>query len=169
MIDPTQLLSLLPLRPYQEIANVGCGLSDFTVSLAKYLFDGKLYAVDPQKKTLESLAILLDQIHLTNVELVQSRKRDIGLQDESIDGVLMPFILNNLEDKKTILQQVLKALRPSGWLAVLEWHAKDTKEGPPLSKKLAREESALITMEAGFRSIEHRDISTGEYMVLLRK
>lgn len=169
MIDPTQLLSLLPLRPYQEIANIGCEHSDFTVSLAKYLFDGKLYAVDPHKKTLESLAIRLDQIRLTNVELVQSRKKDIGLQDESIDGVLMPFTLNNVEDKQTVLQQVLKALRRSGWLALLEWHAKDTKEGPPLTKRLAREESELITKEAGFRSIEHRDISTGEYMVLLRK
>ena len=81
----------------------------------------------------------------------------------------MPFMLNGVEDKKTLLEQILKALRRGGWLALLEWHAKDTKEGPPLRTRLAREESELITTEAGFRSIERRDISTGEYMVLLRK
>ena len=169
MIDPAQLLALLPLRPYQTIADIGCSLGDFTISLAKYLFDGKVYAVDSQQKTLDTLATRLQQIRLTNVEMVRSTKRNIGLDQESLDGALMPFILHNAEDKEALLEQVLRALQRSGWLAVLEWHKKETAEGPPLEERLARQEVEELTKAAGFRSVERRNMSTGEYMVLLRK
>ena len=55
MLDPQRVFSLLPLRPYQKVADVGCGPGFFTIPLAKYLFDGRVYAIDVEQQMLDAL------------------------------------------------------------------------------------------------------------------
>ena len=172
LLDPTRLLALLPLRPYQVIADVGCGPGYLTLALAKYLFDGRVYAVDTHQELLDALGARVRAIHLNNVKLVRSSEQGLGLKEESLDGALLPFVLHEATDKKALLAQVLSSLRPGGWMAVLEWHKKEEDvpaEGPPLEQRLTWEQVEELVRVAGFRSAEHRDLTTKQYMLLARK
>ena len=173
LLDPTHLLALLPLRPYQVVADIGCGAGFFTIALAKYLFDGRVYAVDPDQEMLDALERKLREIRLNNVKLVRSIKDGLGLQEDSLDGVLLPFVLHGVPDTKALMSQVLSSLRRAGWMAVLEWHKQQPEEspvgGPPVEQRLLLQEVEELARAAGFRSLEHRDLTTRQYMVLARK
>ena len=55
-IDPLRLIALIPFRPHETIGDIGCGVGDLTIPLAKYVFDGKVYAVDVDADSLERAA-----------------------------------------------------------------------------------------------------------------
>lgn len=173
LLDPTHLLALLPLRPYQVVADIGCGAGFFTIALAKYLFDGRVYAVDADQEMLDALGGKLRDVRLNNVKLVRSAKESLGLQEDSLDGVLLAFVLHGVPDKKAVVSQVLSSLRRGGWMAVLEWHKQQPEEspvgGPPVEQRLPLQEVEELARSGGFRSLEHRDLTTRQYMVLARK
>ena len=52
--DPQRLISMLPVLVYHEVADIGCGPGFFTIPFAKYLFDGKVYAIDVQQEMLDA-------------------------------------------------------------------------------------------------------------------
>ena len=169
LLDPTQLLALVPIRPYQTVADIGCAHGYFTIPLAKYLFDGRVYAVDIQQEMLDALSAHLQQINLTNVKLVCSTETVLGLEEDSLDGALLGFVLHEMKDRARLLTQVMELLQRGGWLAVLEWHKREMEEGPPLEDRLAREEVEELARAVGFRFVESRDVNAKQYMVLLRK
>ena len=45
-LDALQIFSVLPLRPYTTVADVGCGPGLLTIPLAKAVWDGHVYAID---------------------------------------------------------------------------------------------------------------------------
>ena len=53
ILDPQTVFGYLPMRVYQDIADIGCGPGYFTIPLAKYAFDGKIHAVDVQQEMLD--------------------------------------------------------------------------------------------------------------------
>ena len=52
-VDPLQIIALIPIRPYEEIGDIGCGPGYLTLPLAKHAYDGKVYAIDSRKQMLE--------------------------------------------------------------------------------------------------------------------
>ena len=90
-LDTHRLLSTVPIMAHHWVADIGCGPGYFTVPLGKYLFDGKVFALDVQQDMLDATQQTLDTVHLTNVEVAKSkesklpaRRRCLG---RSSDGV----------------------------------------------------------------------------------
>jgi trans-aconitate methyltransferase len=54
-LDPNQVLSVIPLLPYHEVADIGAGTGYFTVPLGKHLFDGKVYGIDDDQAALDGI------------------------------------------------------------------------------------------------------------------
>ena len=55
-LDPYRVMSIIPLIPYQVIADVGCDTGKFTIPLGKYVFNGKVHALDSDKASLDAVA-----------------------------------------------------------------------------------------------------------------
>ena len=167
-LDPSRVMARLPLRPYQVLADIGCGPGYFTIPLAKYLFDGKLFAVDVQQEMLVAVKRELDRVRLTNVELVLSEEKKLPFEDDSLDGAFAAFMMHEADDRSALLEDTRRCLRGGGWLAMLEWHKREMDEGPPLEDRIDETELREAAQEVGFRLTASQSLNDRQYMVLMR-
>ena len=168
-LDTHRLLSVIPVLPHHVVADIGCGPGYFTVPLAKFLFDGKVYALDVQKEMIEAAKERVASIRLSNVEFVESEEKKVPLEDGSLDGALLAFVLQEADNPRVLLKEALRCLRTTGWLAVLEWQKKTMDEGPPLTQRIDEQKMMDMAAELGFRFTARRDIDGKQYLLLLRK
>ena len=168
-LDPDRIISLVPIRPYHTVADIGCGPGYFTVPLAKYVSQGKLYALDVQERMLEACREGLAAIHLNNVEVLKCGEKKLPLDKESLDGAFVAFVLHEATDRKAFLAEAKGALQKGGWLALLEWYKQEMEEGPPLGERVSEEEARELGQEAGLRYVSLRDLNGKNYLMLFRK
>ena len=168
-LDTHRLLSLIPIHLHHVVADIGCGPGYFTIPLGKYLFDGKVFALDIQQEMLDATRTALDAIHLTNVEVMRSKESKLPLEDDSLDGALLAFVLQEASNARALLKDTLRCLKKTGWLAVLEWDNQDMDGAPPLTQRI--EESKLLGMaeKLGFRITARHDLSGNQYMIVMKK
>ena len=167
--DTYRVMSLIPLFPYQVVADVGCGSGYFAIPLAKHLFDGKVYAVDILQEMLDAAKAQVERIHLTNVEFVLSKKGKLPLEDDSLDGAFAAFVVHQAENPKGLLEEMCRCLRKGGWLALLEWHKRETEDGPPVKELIDEMELHEMAKGAKFRFTARHSLSDDQYMLLMRK
>lgn len=168
-LDTHRLLSVIPMLTYHAVADIGCGPGYFTVPLAKFLFDGKVYALDVQQGMLDAAREQVDSVKLSNVEFLQSEEKEMPLDDNSIDGALMAFVLQEANSPRALLKEAKRCLRNTGWLAVLEWHKREMEEGPPVKQRVEEEKVLSMATKLGFRFTARRDIDEKQYLLLMRK
>ena len=168
MLDTHRVMSFLPLMPYQVVADVGCGPGYFTIPLAKFAFDGKVYAVDIYEEMLAVVRSAAEAVRLTNVETVLTTRRRVGLEDDSIDGAMAAFVLSDTPKPGKILTDLKTALRKGAWLAVIEWREPGTDGGPPSEDHIGEEQASELAREAEFRMTGRYDLSPLHYMLVFR-
>jgi ubiquinone/menaquinone biosynthesis C-methylase UbiE len=168
-LDTHSVLSMLPLHPYQDVADVGCGPGYFTLPLAKHLFDGKVYAIDIQQEMLDAVKERIDKVHLTNVDLVRSEENKLKIDKESVDGALVAFAVHEANNPATFLRQVARSLRKGGWAAILEWHRKEEEDGPPVEERIEESDLKKIVGKAGLRLTNRHNLNASQYMLVMRK
>ena len=168
-LDTHRLLSLIPIHLHHVVADIGCGPGYFTIPLGKYLFDGKVFALDVQQEMLDATRTALDAIHLTNVEVMRSKESKLPLEDDSLDGALAAFVLQEASNARALLKDTLRCLKKTGWLAVLEWNNQDVDGAPPLTQRI--EEGKLLGMaeKLGFRITARHSLSGNQYMIVMKK
>lgn len=167
MLDPQSVFALLPLRVYHHIADIGCGPGYFTVPLAKYAFDGKVYAIDMQQAMLDRVKTRLEESRLHNVELVLSKETKIPLDGDSVNGAIIVNTLHEATQPKTMLKEALRLIHRGGWAAIIDWRAEEMEEGPPLEERLARDHAVALAKEAGFQVGSCYDLNKWHYFIAL--
>ena len=168
-IDTYSLLSRLPIRPHHVVADIGCGPGYFTLPLAKYLHSGKVYALDVQQEMLDAVQKALDESRLTNVDVALTKEKKLPLEDESLDGALVAFVLQEADNPRALLAEARRCLRGSGWLSVLEWHKRETEQGPPVSRRIDPDDMEVMLQKLDFRAIDRRELNPDQYIFLMRK
>ena len=151
------------------VADIGCGPGYFSIPFAKYLFDGKLFALDVQKEMLDATQKALKAARLTNTELILSKETKIPIEDEVLDGAITSFVLQEASRPSVLLKEAKRCLKKSGWLIILEWHKREMDEGPPLSQRISEDELRKMTDKLGFRFRALRNLNSSQYMMLVRK
>jgi len=168
-MDVYKLLRIFPILSHHAVADIGCGPGFFTIPIAKMVFDGKVYALDVQEEMLDVVREQVKKINLSNVEVLKSQERKLPLEDESLDGAVAAFVLQETSNPRTLLKEAMRCLKTHGWLVVLEWYKTEMDEGPPQSQRIAMDDMKDMTEKVGFRVREARDLNGKQYMVLARK
>ena len=169
MPDPDRVISMIPIRPYHIVADIGCGQGHFAVPLAKYVNQGKLYAMDTKEKALEACRQRLSEVHLDNAEVLHRGPKKLPLDKDSVDGAFLAFVLNEVKDKTGLLAETEKVMQKGGWIAILEWYKQAMEDGPPLEDRVTEEEVKELGQKAGLRFVSQRDLNGQNYLVLFRK
>ncbi len=167
IIDPQTIFGLLPMRVYQHIADIGCGPGYFSIPLAKYAFDGKIYAIDVQQEMLDALDERRKEARLSNVEPLLSSESMIPIDDDSIDGAILVNSLHEASRPADLLKETLRSLRKGGWAAIIDWRKEKMEIGPPVAARLARDKAVRAAETAGFRVQSVYDMNEWEYIILL--
>ncbi|OGZ32657.1 MAG: hypothetical protein A3H02_01160 [Candidatus Niyogibacteria bacterium RIFCSPLOWO2_12_FULL_41_13] len=164
-IDPTQIIDSLDIEPGMKIADFGSGAGFYAIALAKKAGEGgKVYAVDIQKNMLEMVRSKSRLNHLLNIETVWAdleKANSTRLKEDSIDFILISSVLFQIENKKNLLDEARRILKPNGKVAVAEWEKNAPKIGPPAEHRLSSEETRNLFLENGFKL--DKEVYAGEY------
>ena len=168
-VDPFVITTFMPIEPYDNVADIGCGPGYFSIPLAKHLVYGKLYAMDVSDEMLDVTRRRAAQARLGNVEVMKWGVAESPLPEGSLDGAFLAFVVHQNEDRAGFLTAVRALLRTRGWCAVLEWHRVETEHGPPPERRIPLEELRPMAQAAGLRFLSSRELNPHQYMALFRK
>jgi ubiquinone/menaquinone biosynthesis C-methylase UbiE len=170
-IDPLQIIALTPIRPYEEIGDIGCGPGYLTLPLAKHAYDGKVYAIDPRKEMLDIVRQRVDSARLGNVDFVLSKRIKVPLNDDVLDGTVVSDVVTAARRPRSLLKEVHRLLREGGWLAIIDWIKSNTSDGAENDedRRLPAERVADMASELGFTRVTLRLVGGQRYLLLLRK
>jgi len=151
-LDPEEGLKQLRLKKGMTAADFGSGSGGWAIPLAKILEEGKVYAIDILEEPLSALKSRARLEKIFNVEIIQSNieaTRGSKLSDSSCDLVLMTNLLFECDNKKMVLEEGKRVLKPGGKILVVDWQ----KDNPLTSEVewVSIEEVKKIAKELGFK------------------
>lgn len=161
-LDPDKVLDEFELRPNMLAAEFGCGSGGFSLPLAKRLEDGLVHALDIQNPPLSVLKSRAFFENVTNIKVIRcdlEKPRGSTLSDSSLDLVLIPNVLFQVEDKKAIMQEARRVLKKEGKLLVVDW-LPQASQGPE-KRRVSAEEVKKISQELGLKL--DKEFEAGKY------
>jgi ubiquinone/menaquinone biosynthesis C-methylase UbiE len=124
--EPDKAIAALEISPGATVADVGAGSGYMTVRLAAAVGStGRVYATDVQPEMIEKLTARVKAANLQNVTPIISATDDPRLPEGAIDLILMVDVYHELAAPQRMLQQLKRALKPSGQLVLLEYRKED--------------------------------------------
>ena len=167
-LDSFMVLSHSDINLRDTVADIGCGPGFFTVPLAKFLVNGKVFALDIDDEMLAACREQVAQARMGNVEVLKCDEYAFPLEAGSVDGVFLAFVVQQTSDRPRFLRAVRELLTPGGWCTVLEWYRKETETGPPLERRIDPSVLEETAREASYRTRGWRDLNGEQYMMKLR-
>ena len=117
-----RLRLVLALEPGMSVADVGAGRGEMTVALAAEVGpSGRVYATDIDPEALDEIRSRIAAAGLRNVTILQARARDTGLPTSCCNAVVLRRVYHHLSDPGATTVDLLRALRPGGVLAIIDF------------------------------------------------
>ena len=113
------------LEPGMLVADFGAGGGGHTLPSARAVGSrGMVYAIDIQQELLSRIKNNANKEGLSNVETVWGdveTSGGSGLQDNTVDAVIVSNVLFLVENKKGLVQEISRVLKQSGKALVIDW------------------------------------------------
>lgn len=163
-LAPPETLARLGLNDGMTFADIGAGTGIFTHAAAART-SATTFAVDPSTRMREILEEKKSQYDLQQVVILS----DVAeLPKNSVDLALLCTVLHEIETQEAFLTQIAESLKPSGKLAVIEFHKKPTPYGPPAQIRIGPEDVLRLAAHAGFVESERFELGESYYCVCLQ-
>jgi ubiquinone/menaquinone biosynthesis C-methylase UbiE len=120
--EMAQLRQVLTLETGKVVADVGAGKGELTFALAKEVGSkGHVFSteIDPGRLRRLREAVLAGK--LDNVTLLEGYGSETGLPPNCCDAIVLRRVYHHLTDPAGINASLLRALRPGGVLAVIDF------------------------------------------------
>lgn len=157
------------LQP-RRIADIGVGTGYFALPLAERLPAAHVLGVDVEPRMLEVLAERAAEKGVADrVETVSTTADRPGLDDGSVDVVLLVAVYHELDDRAAYMQRVRKALASGGRVVICDWrHDRGFDHGPPEHHRVAESVARADLETAGFQEITAHDLYDAFYVLSAR-
>ncbi|MGB0757555.1 MAG: class I SAM-dependent methyltransferase [Patescibacteria group bacterium] len=149
-----------------KVADLGCGNGYNTIAAAKLVGGkGQVYAVDILKTALATVDQEARRHNLNNIKTIWSDLEILGatqIPEQSIDVALVVHTLFQVKNIPDFIQETLRIVKPSGAIAVIDWHKNDLAVGPPPNHRISEEEvKDAIGQVSGIKLAE--EFNPGQY------
>lgn len=172
-LHPERIARYFDLRPGMVVADFGAGGGYFTIPAARLVGpEGKVFAIDIQKQSLDNIRSKAALEHLRHVEAVWAdleSPRGSRLPNHTADFVIVANILFQIEKKQELFHEASRILKSSGRLAVLEWDETPFPAGPPASLRAPKSSVRHSAEEAGFELEKEFEAGSHHYGLLFKK
>jgi SAM-dependent methyltransferase len=149
---PDLVLTELELKPGMTVADIGAGSGYYSWRMAERVgAGGTVYAVDVQPEMITLLREQMSKRGVNNVKAVLGTSADPRLPAESLDLAVMVDVYHEFEYPYEMLAAIVRALKPGGRLAFVEYRAGDP--AVPI-KPLHTMTEAQVRREAAFHPLE---------------
>ena len=130
-----KFLKDIGIKRGQKVLDFGCGSGNYTIPVARIVGEeGLVYALDKDKRSLDQLMHKAESIGLQNIiRLDTLNESGTGLDNESVDVVLLYDVLHyyyfsRAEDRRQLLREVYRVLKPGGFLSLYPSHLQSYME-----------------------------------------
>ena len=148
-----ELLETAGIKRGQIVLDFGCGSGTYTIPAAKIVGEqGRVYALDKDKKALDELIQKAKLAGLKNIERIDtSGEPRIDLTDESVDVVLLfdvfhSYYFAQADDRKSLLNEIYRVMKPSAFISVWPKHM-ESEAGDEIKNanfRLEKEHSEML-------------------------
>lgn len=122
-----RLAHLADIRRGQTVLDVACGRGASALAAAKLVGPrGRVVGVDLAERMVEELQRDVDELKLTNLEVMVMDAEDLRFPDAAFDRVLGGFCLFFFPRPERALAEMWRVLKPGGRLAVSTWDKRET-------------------------------------------
>jgi predicted methyltransferase len=138
---PMTVFRMLGLAEGQEVADLGAGTGYFTRLLSSMVgVSGKVYAVDVEQAMLDHI-VNRDDLDpgMDNIIPVLADPNDPKLPEGELDVVLIVNTWHHIDRRVKYLRRLIKSVKPSGSIGLIDWRMGDLPMGPPEDHRLSRE------------------------------
>lgn len=126
-LSRANILKEVNIKPGFKVLDYGCGPGSYTIVASRLVGSkGKVYALDIHPLAIQKVKTLASKRGLNNVQTIQSDCAT-GLDDESMDVVLLYDILHLLNQPEQILKELHRVLKPGGILSCNDHHMKGNR------------------------------------------
>lgn len=171
--NPEKILVQFGISPGMHVADFGAGNGYYVRLLSELVGkEGKVIAIDVHKDMVRKVAKAANDQNLNNVEVIWGDlEQDSGsaLPDASQDVVVMANMLFMLEDKKAVLREAMRILRPNGRVLLVEWADSYAGIGPHRDHVVTKEDAATAFKESGFEFDKEIEAGEHHYGMVFRK
>ncbi len=123
---PELVLAALEIKPGMTVADLGAGSGYYSWRMARLVGDkGIVYAVDVQPEMIRLLEKRMTARGVANVKPLLAIPADPRLPEGQLDLVVMVDVYHELEHPFEVLASVVRALKPGGRVAFVEYRAND--------------------------------------------
>jgi len=169
LVDIDHVFQSLPLTSSTVFVDLGCGKGDYAVAAAKSIGPhGIVYGVDAWQEGLEELERNAAFEGLHNIITIHANLNEhIPLEDTSVDVCFMATVLHDLlreSSGEIALSEIVRILRPSGQLFIIEFKKIGEGPGPPLSVRLSPEDTERMITPFGFVKNRLTDVGPFHYL-----
>jgi ubiquinone/menaquinone biosynthesis C-methylase UbiE len=124
-----EILQKAGIKRGKTVLDFGCGSGTYTIPAAKIAGEeGKVYALDKDKKVLDKLMQKAESAGLGNIKRIDtSGELKIPLPDESVDIVLLydvfhTYYFSQVADRRELLEEVYRVSKPDALISVWPKH-----------------------------------------------
>ncbi|KKI88792.1 ubiquinone biosynthesis methyltransferase UbiE [Bacillus sp. SA1-12] len=111
----------MQVKSGQKALDVCCGTADWSIALAEKVGPkGHVIGLDFSKNMLQVGKQKIDELRLSNVELVHGNAMSLPFKDQTFDFVTIGFGLRNVPDYMQVLKEMNRVLKPGGKAVCLE-------------------------------------------------
>jgi ubiquinone/menaquinone biosynthesis C-methylase UbiE len=151
---PARNVSMFGIEPGMSVADFGAGSGHYIWPIAEALKNsGQLYAIDVQQDLLRRIHNEAHKRGYKNVKIIWAdleRPKSSKIADKTLDYVLISNLLFQIENKKVVIAEAHRVLKPSGKLIVIDWADSFNGMGPHKSSVVTRETGMQLLQQSGF-------------------
>ena len=148
--NTSQLLKNLAVQPGTAIADIGAGSGYHSTLLSKMVGTGKVYAVDVEPEMIAYLKARIKLEGHKSIIPVLSTEQKVSLPANSIDIMLLVDVYHEFSFPYEMTLSMLKALKPSGKLVLVEFRAEDPNVPIKTIHKMSERQAVKEFKASGF-------------------
>ena len=168
---PDEIIEAIELKPGQIIADIGSGGGYFSQRFAEEVEEeGKVYAVDTDRRYLEFVKKSAKEKGLDNVITILATGEGLDLPEEGLDCIFMRNVTHHMSDRVRYFRMLKGFLKPDGRIIIIDY--KPTRPfsfhkifGHFLSKEIITQELE----EAGYSLKEEFDFLPHQHFMIYSK
>jgi ubiquinone/menaquinone biosynthesis C-methylase UbiE len=162
---PPRNVGALGIEPGMKVADFGAGSGAYVSAIAERLANsGHVYAIDVQRDLLTRIKNEVHRRGYHNVEILWAdleRPKASRIADRHLDRVLISNLLFQVHEKKAVLAEAWRTLKPEGLLAIIDWSESFRGMGPHKEEVVTREKALAFAESASFEYV--RDFNAGAH------